>query len=715
MELLTTGTNLLVVVLGFGVLILVHEAGHFLAAKWAGIRTEAFAIGMGPVVCSWRRGVGFCFGSTDAKVASRFGKEPSAMSDAELARHGLGETEYSLRWLPLGGFVKMLGQEDLNPAAVSSDARSYGNCPIGKRMIVVSAGVVMNLVLAVILFIVAFLAGVRVEAPLVGAVDPDGPAARAVVANAAEAGITEPGLQPGDRVLSIDGDEARSFADLRIAAAMGRAGVPLELRLERAGVPVPLEVSVEPAADARSGLLSIGVDAASGTTLTTEPELRRFVDLALARTGLDQAGVRPGMTLLSVDGRPVRAWQQVESAVQPDGAPLATVWGRLPEPDAPASSATDVVHATLSVRPDFLPQIQPEPMPEGIPEFEAGLIGLVPLTRIEEVGPESINDGILMPGDVVVRIGTLDAPSQVDFRRTLSEFKNGTVPLRVLRDGKEIEVEGKVNRNGQLNVLPGPDLEHAVIARPLEQVGTIPTIEHPRRVAVNSPVNGLGLLGRSTIESVDGQPVSDWPSFRQALLAATRSVGDDGTTVELMVRPPTSGAQAERVVVELGPEEVARLQRLGWSVPLDAFLFDPVEAVLTAEGNPLRAVAMGFQETHKLVLMTYLTIDRLVRGSVGVEQLRGPVGIVHLGTRIADRGFTYLLFFMAMISVNLAVLNFLPLPIVDGGLFLFLVYEKIKGRPPSIAFQNAATIAGLFLIGALFLVTFYNDVMRLVG
>ena len=105
MELLTTGTNLLVVVLGFGVLILVHEAGHFLAAKWAGIRTEAFAIGMGPVVCSWRRGVGFCFGSTDAKVASRFGKEPSAMSDAELARHGLGETEYSLRWLPLGGFV----------------------------------------------------------------------------------------------------------------------------------------------------------------------------------------------------------------------------------------------------------------------------------------------------------------------------------------------------------------------------------------------------------------------------------------------------------------------------------------------------------------------------------------------------------------------------------------------------------------------------------
>jgi regulator of sigma E protease len=75
----------------------------------------------------------------------------------------------------------------------------------------------------------------------------------------------------------------------------------------------------------------------------------------------------------------------------------------------------------------------------------------------------------------------------------------------------------------------------------------------------------------------------------------------------------------------------------------------------------------------------------------------------------------YLVFFLAMISVNLAVLNFLPLPIVDGGLFLFLLYEKVFKRPPSIAFQNAATLVGLALIGTLFVVTFYNDVMRLAG
>jgi len=123
---------------------------------------------------------------------------------------------------------------------------------------------------------------------------------------------------------------------------------------------------------------------------------------------------------------------------------------------------------------------------------------------------------------------------------------------------------------------------------------------------------------------------------------------------------------------------------------------------------------MRFERTWKFIIHTYLTIDRLFRGTVGVEQLRGPVGIVHLGLQIADRGVTYIVFFLAMISVNLAVINFLPIPIVDGGLFLFLVYEKIKGRPPSVAFQNAAMIVGLMLIAGIFLLVTYNDIARLI-
>jgi regulator of sigma E protease len=73
----------------------------------------------------------------------------------------------------------------------------------------------------------------------------------------------------------------------------------------------------------------------------------------------------------------------------------------------------------------------------------------------------------------------------------------------------------------------------------------------------------------------------------------------------------------------------------------------------------------------------------------------------------------YVLFFLALISVNLGVVNALPIPIADGGLFMFLIYEKIRGKPPSIAFQNAAAMAGIALVAGIFLLTFYNDLVRL--
>ena len=115
--------SVLLVPLGIGLVIFVHELGHFLAARWAGIRADGFAIGMGPVVLSYRRGVGVRFGSCDEVVRARSGRLPIEMSDRELAEAGLGETEYSLRLLPIGGFVKMLGPEDGNPGATSNDPK----------------------------------------------------------------------------------------------------------------------------------------------------------------------------------------------------------------------------------------------------------------------------------------------------------------------------------------------------------------------------------------------------------------------------------------------------------------------------------------------------------------------------------------------------------------------------------------------------------------
>ena len=115
------------------------------------------------------------------------------------------------------------------------------------------------------------------------------------------------------------------------------------------------------------------------------------------------------------------------------------------------------------------------------------------------------------------------------------------------------------------------------------------------------------------------------------------------------------------------------------------------------------------------MLQTYVTFARLFDGTVKVEHLQGPVGIAHIGTVVASRGFIWLLFFLALISVNLAVVNFLPLPIVDGGQFLMILYEQLRGRPLPIKVQEIVTIAGIVLIGAMFLMVTFNDVKRVFG
>src|SRR5438874_263348 len=133
--------SIILLVLGFGFVIFFHELGHFLAAKWVGIRVEQFAVGFGQAVCSWRKGFGISLGSS----ARRY-EEIAARGEAL----GVGETEYRLNWIPLGGYVKMLGQDDLNPNAQHEDPRAYNKKSIGARMIVVSAGVIMNIILAAI-------------------------------------------------------------------------------------------------------------------------------------------------------------------------------------------------------------------------------------------------------------------------------------------------------------------------------------------------------------------------------------------------------------------------------------------------------------------------------------------------------------------------------------------------------------------------------------
>ena len=691
MGIFDTGGNILLIILGFGLLIALHELGHFIAARWAGIRADGFAIGMGPVIASYRGGVGFRFGSCDEVVKARIGRLPIQLSDAELEENGLGETEYSLRLLPIGGYVKMLGQEDGRPEAVSDDPRSYGSVPVGKRMVVVSAGVAMNLVTALAMFMLAFMVGVRFEAPIVGAVGVDSPASQAIPLDPAVA----PGLRSGDEIVSIDDTTVLTFSDLLIESAMSVPGDALTLAVDRPGVDETLRFTVLPERDPVANMRLIGVAPATSGRLATDP---RLAD-ALA-TALDdpEASRLVGRILVEAGGEPVETWTEFETRIAAgEGTPIPVVFGP-PVANPSAAPITIDVAAT--------PLFEAMPLPDG-DGTAYGIMGLSPLVRISDVPEGGRNVGVLEPGDVVLRVADVFGPRMDQFRAAIQARPAEKLPMLVQRDGREIEVTVAVDGNGMIGVLPDYALDLPVTATPLERFGG----DNP----APTPIAGLDLLPRTRIDSIGGIPITDWASIRSAISTSTLDRDETPSTVEIGWTLPIAGSTAERGRVRLTAADRDALVGLGWTSPLPANWFEPLQVTLTANGNPVTAVTMGFRQTWKMIVLTYLTIDRLIGGSVSVKELRGPVGIVHIGAQVADRGTMYLVFFLAMISVNLAVLNFLPLPIVDGGLFLFLVYEKIRGRPPSIAFQNVAALVGLALIGTLFVVTFFNDVVRLTG
>src|SRR5579884_38725 len=194
----------------FGLLVLVHEFGHFITAKWAGIRVEEFGLGFPPSIIGFRkRGKGgwevLWFGrgrdtSSSDNTQTPFGGTSGGMSTASTV--SANHTIYSLNLLPIGGFVRMPGENgDVYDAEGHYDPGSFAAKTAGKRLIVLCAGVVMNFLLAIVLFSIAYTGGEPTYPALIGQVAPNSPAFDA-------------GLKPGDTIVSVDGHPVTQFSDV---------------------------------------------------------------------------------------------------------------------------------------------------------------------------------------------------------------------------------------------------------------------------------------------------------------------------------------------------------------------------------------------------------------------------------------------------------------------------------------------------------------------
>ena len=174
--------NLALALIGFGLVVLVHEFGHFIVAKLSGIKVEAFSMGFPPIAIGiLRTADGFRI-----RILPKFFRKNKDDEEDEgrlcftVGNKGkAGETEYRIGLIPFGGFVKMLGQEDVKEVEASDDPRSYANKSVGIRMGVISGGVVFNVIGALIIFIGVFLVGIERHPAVIGGVRAGTPAALA--------------------------------------------------------------------------------------------------------------------------------------------------------------------------------------------------------------------------------------------------------------------------------------------------------------------------------------------------------------------------------------------------------------------------------------------------------------------------------------------------------------------------------------------------------
>jgi regulator of sigma E protease len=676
------GLEIALILFGFGLVVFVHELGHFLAARWAGVRVLAFAIGFGPALVSWRRGSGLRRGSSPAALA-RGGYEQSPATDP---------TEYRLNWIPLGGYVKMLGQDDADPSHRSAHPESFNVAPVWKRMVIISAGVVMNLVSAAGLFVLVFSLGLVTPAAVVGEVAPGSPAADTLAENAADLGVSAPGLVPGDRIVSVNGRRPASFDQAMMSVLTADISRPVRVEVEREGVPGVLRFEMT-ARRGAAGVPEIGFAQAGSTTLVSglSHDLATAFEARMSEAGL--SGVGQGWRLVMVDGHAV---------------------GTLAEAARIASAArgTPVVIGFEGPGGERLErEVETSPVPDAVPvDVRGGTVlqqvigGLAPVMTVGDAAPGSRGYAQgLRTGDVFARLGPVEYPIAAEGIAAVRARAGEMIPVAVIRDGTLIELDLSVRRDGTIGF----------------GVGSTDTLADPSLSTLVGRAPGTDVVRRpgSRVVAVNGEPVS---SFRE-IATALQTLAGDGTrpveidlALELPINSPGAARPVETVRIELDAEVAAGVADLRWSLPAVLGAVEPMTTVLRSRG-PVDALGLGLSETKRFMLTTYLTLARLFQGSIAPKVLNGPVGIVHAGTSIVDRGAVWLLFFFAMVSVNLAVINFLPVPVTDGGHMVFLLWEQATGRPVSVAVQNAATLAGLVLIAGMFLFVTYNDLVRLLG
>jgi regulator of sigma E protease len=404
-----------------GILILVHELGHFFMARLAGVGVERFSIGFGPVLWRFR------------------GKD----------------TEYCVSAIPMGGYVKMMG-DDENPleggkAGAIDPAKAFNTKPLLARFLIVFAGPAMNFVLAVIIAALMFVLVGRPVAPaVIGRVADAGPAAQA-------------GLKTGERIVAADGKPIQYWEDLaRIVQSAGGRAFPVTVQ----GPAGERTATLTPAQAKRKDLFG---DDQVVWEIGASPYMPAAIGDTVAGDPADQAGFKPGDVVTALEGQPVLSWDELAERIhQRPGQP----------------TRLEVKRGSETLTLTVTPKKGKIPGPDG-KETEVGLIGIRPggaVTMVRSNPLSAVWEGATWSVDVTVKtaiglykivVGQLDRSNiggPIQIAKTAGEqARQGIVSLALFTAVISINLF-------LLNLLPVPMLDgghllffafEAVLGRPL--------------------------------------------------------------------------------------------------------------------------------------------------------------------------------------------------------------------------------------------------------